>query len=379
MEHTDLLVIGAGPFGLAMSRLARLRGVDHRVLGRPMSFWREHMPDGMLLRSSPAWHLDPAGELTFPRFLDERGHAEESEPLSLSLYIDYAQWVRREAGIELSPGFVTELSAEPQGGFVAQLSSGERLSARRVLLAIGFHAFRHVPEELAAILPAGRWSHTRDFVDLERMRGKRALIVGGRQSAFEWAALLAEAGAERVDVVHRHATPSFAASDWSWVPALLERLEANPSWYRDLPGAERDAITRRFWQEGRLKLEPWLPPRLPAEVVTTRPHTEVEACAETSPGAPLVATLSDGERLRVDHVVLATGYRVDMARVPFLRGPLLDALERRDGSPVLGPDFQSSVPGLFVTSMPAARDVGPYMGFTVSVPYTSRILARALL
>jgi FAD-dependent urate hydroxylase len=52
------------------------------------------------------------------------------------------------------------------------------------------------------------------LTDPSRLAGARVLIVGGRQSAFETAALVAEAGAERVDVVHRHEPAAFTTADW---------------------------------------------------------------------------------------------------------------------------------------------------------------------
>ena len=61
---TDLLIVGAGPFGLALAAAASDAGVEHVVVGEPMSFWRDHMPAGMLLRSDTSWHLDPANVLT---------------------------------------------------------------------------------------------------------------------------------------------------------------------------------------------------------------------------------------------------------------------------------------------------------------------------
>src|SRR2546421_104917 len=45
-------VVGAGPYGLSAAVHLAGAGVDVRLLGRPMEFWREHMPDGMLLRST---------------------------------------------------------------------------------------------------------------------------------------------------------------------------------------------------------------------------------------------------------------------------------------------------------------------------------------
>ena len=43
----DVVVIGAGPYGLSISADLRSLGVDHRVFGRQMEMWREHMPAGM--------------------------------------------------------------------------------------------------------------------------------------------------------------------------------------------------------------------------------------------------------------------------------------------------------------------------------------------
>lgn len=47
-------VIGAGPFGLSTAAHLRARGIPVRVFGDPMVSWRDHMPAGMLLKSTPA-------------------------------------------------------------------------------------------------------------------------------------------------------------------------------------------------------------------------------------------------------------------------------------------------------------------------------------
>src|SRR6185369_8878581 len=52
-----LAIIGAGPFGLAQAAWAADAGVDYAIIGHPMEFWRDHMPAGMLLRSTAEWHL----------------------------------------------------------------------------------------------------------------------------------------------------------------------------------------------------------------------------------------------------------------------------------------------------------------------------------
>ncbi|MGO9750555.1 MAG: hypothetical protein ACLP8S_20155 [Solirubrobacteraceae bacterium] len=43
------------------------------------------------------------------------------------------------------------------------------------------------------------------------LAGARVLVVGGRQSAYEWAALVREHGAQRIDIVHRHDVPALSA------------------------------------------------------------------------------------------------------------------------------------------------------------------------
>jgi cation diffusion facilitator CzcD-associated flavoprotein CzcO len=226
-----------------------------------------------------------------------------------------------------------------------------------------------------ARLPPGRWSHTCDTADFAGLRGKGVLIVGGRQSAFEWAALLADEGAAHVHLSHRHESPAFAPSDWSWVNPLVDAMVERSGWFRSLPKAAQDDLARRLWVEGRSKVEPWLERRVLRPGVTLWPRTEVAACEET-PDA-LAVTLDSGDRLEVDHVVLATGYRVRIGQVPFL-APLLGSLAVEDGFPVLDEHFQSSIPGLFITSMPATRDFGPFFAFTISVRTSARLIGRAV-
>ena len=100
--------------------------------------------------------------------------------------------------------------------------------------------------------------------------------------------------------------------------------------------------------------------------------------AASSVDGQVVLKLDDNARRRVDHVLLATGYRVDISRYDFLAPELLKAVRRIEGYPLLGPGFESSVPGLHFLGAPAARSFGPVCRFVSGTPYAARNLARCI-
>jgi cation diffusion facilitator CzcD-associated flavoprotein CzcO len=373
--HVPLLVIGAGPYGLATAACAKRAGIEQHVVGKPMAFWRDNMPAGMFLRSGPDWHLDAAGVNTFMVYLEERGIDPSGvDPIPVALFLDYVDWFEEKAGIEVQPELVRDLS-RPNGRFEATLESGRSITADAVVAAPGISHFTVVPEWVEQSLSPERWTHTCNLVRFDQLKGKRVLIVGGRQSAFEWAALLADGDAEEVHVVYRHDTPEFTASDWHFVDDLMDLTATVPGWFRHLPAEEQEAVTKRFWAEGRLRLEPWLTPRLDKPSVHRWPHASITACRELPDR--IEVDLSNGTHLAVDHIVLATGYKPDMRKVPYLTG-VVDGMELTDGFPVLDEHFQSSVPGLFVTGFPATRDFGPFFGFVRGCPVAATLTTAGL-
>jgi thioredoxin reductase len=352
----DVLVIGAGPYGLSAAKAARDEGLTTRIVGRHMSFWREHMPADMFLRSGPDWHLDPAHELTLERYLDDV-HGSRPDPLPIGLFLDYAEWFTAGAGLDVEDEHVIEL----REGFTATLACGETIEARNVIAAPGIAHFTHTPDwaDETAV-------HTCDLADFTDFAGARVLIVGGRQSAYEWAALLGEHGAERIDVVHRHPQPRFEHVSWRFVDPLIDATLAEDAGWRTLDQAERDAIARRFWEVGRLTLEYWLAPRLARAPLHV--HENAHVIARTR--------LSDGTRIDPDRIVLATGYKADLSKVAYLQAL---GIETRDGFPVLDAHMQTSVPGLFIPGFAATQDNGPFFGFVKGAPAAAQLVGRGLL
>ena len=209
------------------------------------------------------------------------------------------------------------------------------------------------------------------------MAGARVLIIGGRQSAYEWAALIREHGAAHIDIVHRHDIPRFERVSWKFIDPHVEQTLKVRGYWRNLPLGEQTAITRRFWEVGRLTLEHWLTPRLDGEGITRWPGAEVIE-ATPSPDGQVRVLLSNGARLAADRVVYATGYRADLTKVPYLGGVLED-VKVSDGFPVLDEAFQTSLDGLYVTGFSATQDFGPFFGFVKGAPAAATLIVRDLL
>ena len=108
------------------------------------------------------------------------------------------------------------------------------------------------------------------------------------------------------------------------------------------------------------------------------PNTVVTGCKKLANGA-LEVIFNDDNTITVDHVIFASGYKVIIQQVPFLRrGNILPQLKVKNNFPVLDKYFQTNLPGLFITSMPASQDFGPFFGFTIAVRTSAKLIGKAL-
>ena len=89
-------------------------------------------------------------------------------------------------------------------------------------------------------------------------------------------------------------------------------------------------------------------------------------------------TLDDGSTRRADHVLLGTGFSVDVSRYEFLAPEITRSLYQVEGYPQLARGFESSVPGLHFMGAPAARSFGPLMRFVSGTQFAARALTSVV-
>ncbi|MEU8585631.1 FAD-dependent oxidoreductase [Streptomyces sp. NPDC048664] len=388
-------VIGAGPFGLSTAAHLRARGIPVRVFGEPMVSWRDHMPEGMLLKSTPAASsLDaPQRGHTLADYCDAAGVprlVSDEDIIPVDTFIAYGEWFQHKLVPELERVRVVSVDRRPHGGFDLKLDSGEQFTARAVVVATGLSGLAHLPPELGAAAdgpaPTGPISHSSQHHDLTRFRGKELVVIGAGQSALETAALAAEAGA-RVRVVSRgHGRVAFGAPPWKQ-PRLRPESPFGRAWslwalshyphpYRFLPDQARHYLVRRVL--GPLGAW-WLEDRFAGAVQVSEVARVVRA--SVSPDGPALTVLTHSgrtEEVTADHVIAATGYRVDIAAMDFLGHGLRTRLAVSRGAPRLGAGYVSSVPGLYFTGLPAASSYGPVMRFVCGTEFASPRLAKHL-
>ena len=250
-------------------------------------------------------------------------------PVRLDTFSAYGLAFRDRMVPELEDKLVVRVE-RVTGGFLLQLEDGETFEARRVVLAVGITHFEYVPENLAH-LPPQFLSHSARHREVEPFRGRNVVVIGGGASALDLAGLLHEAGAE-VQLVSRREELKFHSqpmgkprSQWQQIrhpqsglgPGMRSRFFANaPGLFYYLPERLRlEAVRRSLGPSGGWFIRDKVVGKVPlhlgctpqgAEVKDGRVHLSVQA--------------ADGSKREIvtEHVIAATGYRVDLERLKFL-------------------------------------------------------------
>lgn len=388
MARTDceVAVIGAGPYGLAVASALKASGVETLTIGGAMSFWRDHMPKGMRLRSP--WHATYIGHTNGPLSLDSYAEGlgiSPEQPLMLEDFVRYGLWMQAQAVPDLDPRMVGRVETA-DGGFRIAFADGDTVRARRVVIATGLMNQQLVPAAFKG-LPGELVSHASEHTGYKAFRGKRVAVIGRGQSACETAVLAKQSGAD-VELVCRgdiHWLGHRALSGkqaWSLRDFLSERL-ASPSrvgpfpisWLVEVPGVvhhfpemARAGLNRRSLGAGATG---WLRPGF--DGIRVNAGSRIVSAAARDHGIEL--RFEKGSAV-YDHVLLGTGYEIDIARLGLFSQDMLATIARRGGMPILSAGLESSIPGLHFVGASAVGSYGPLMRFTAGTPFAARTVSR---
>ncbi|MGC2657533.1 MAG: NAD(P)-binding domain-containing protein [Bryobacteraceae bacterium] len=391
METTiDVAIVGAGPYGLSLAANLQACGVGFRIFGTPMKIWRDHMPKGMSLKSEGfASNLHhPNSELTLGEYCRRKGigYQDVGLPVSLDTFSSYGLAFQRKFVANLEQVNV-DLIEGIDRRFRLQLSNSEVLWASKVVIATGITNFEYVPPKLRGL--DGLVTHSSEHHNLSKFRGQEVTVLGAGASALDLAGLLHDAGAS-VQLFARR--PEIRFHNPPAPRTLLDRVRApqtglGPGWrswwcvntpllFHIAPDRFRIVVSRRHlgpapgWFS-RSKVEG----KVPLHVGRT-----LQAVSHQTGRAHLSFTDPNGVECTnvADHVIAATGYRVNLDRLTFLKSDLRAVIRTAGGSPVLRMSFESSVPGLYFLGNAAAVSFGPMLRFVYGAAYASTRLARHL-
>jgi thioredoxin reductase len=334
---------------------------------------------------------DPNDEFTLGKFCSEQGieYSDTGIPVRLDTFTNYGLAFRERMVPELEEKQVVGI--EPSAsGYLLKLEDGERFSARSVVLAVGLTHFARVPENLAN-LPAEFLSHSSRHHDVEQFRGREVIVIGGGSSALDWAALLHDAGAN-VQLVTRQAALKFHGKLTGKERSLWERIQRpqtglGPGWrssfYANAPAAFHrlpDSLRLEIVKKTLGPSGGWFVKDTVMNHVTKLLGHTVERADVKDGKACLTVRAQDGaeRELRANHVIAATGYKVDLDRLTFLSSEIRSKVTTLGGAPALASTCESSVPGLYFVGIAAANSFGPVMRFAFGADFAARTVTKAL-
>jgi thioredoxin reductase len=384
-------IVGAGPYGLSIAAHLKKAKIPFRIFGTPLSTWREHMPQGMLLKSDgfASGLSDPDSSFTLKTYCIERDirYDDTVVPVPIEVFIDYGLAFQKQFVPELEERQVLKITQEGDT-YLLTLEGGEMVRAKQVVLAVGITHFQRIPPELAH-LPSELLSHSSSHHDLSAFRNRNVTVIGSGASALDLAALLHEAGADtslvaRASNVRFHQKPGTRRpSTWDRIrhpqspigPGLRSRIYSDaPLLFRLLPGPMRRKIVREH-------LGPSAGWPMKTRVVGKVPLIlgyQIRGAKLVDGMVQLDLQAASGaiRRHSTQHVICATGYQPDLERLHFLDPMIRSQVQTIDNVPILSMNFESSVPGLYLVGLAAAESFGPLLRFACGSDFTAQRITK---
>jgi len=351
MRRTDILIVGQGPYGLALANYLADQGQEFTIVGQPMDLWRNHTFSEAALRSDRA-----TSEIAHPRQLYSIGSYRkaqgrpvdnQTERVTVKEYRSYIDWVYTQLPYTPLDDYVEKIFYH-QDHYVAILEHGGVLEARQVVIATGVAQHLNVPAELKV---AGDVIHAYHTRQIESLAHKKVLVVGAGQSA-----------AEAMEICLKH------NNQVDWYAREAPRYYAEPL---DLPKWIFNLVVKSAGLFRRL------PPALIKRVFSIFSATTITPEYESK-----LARITRYDTLPnlkpYDHVIAATGYRYSLNHMQFLGDQIRKELKMRAAMPQIDKNFMSSKQNLYFIGPATEAFFGPPMKFMIGSQYVAPRLSRIL-
>ena len=313
----DVVVVGAGPAGLAVGAQLRRRGIDAVILEAGDALgarWRARY-EGLRLNTCRAFSHLPGMRL--PR--------DAGRYASREAFISYLERYACDHELEIRLGVQAwRIERERERRWTVVCCHG-RFACRDVVVATGWDAEPHLPEWAAESVFGGQLLHASQVQDPRTFKDRQVLVVGAGNSGIDLGGLLVRAGANVT--VSIRTPPNIFRRDWLGFPL------GQSVWIAEHFPARWADLTGRFiqWQMYG-NLSGCGIPRAPEGFMTRfrragiNPAVDDGFISAVKWGRARVvgeverldrgrAVLVGGHELPVDVVICATGYRRGLERL----------------------------------------------------------------
>jgi FAD-dependent urate hydroxylase len=357
----DVIIIGSGPFGISLGAHAVANNLQYKLFGYPMDFWKNQMPQDMFIRTPHEFvsFSDPKDELTIQHYSEETS-TELVTPLPRPIFVDYANWFAKKAGIEFTTQLITKVEHK-DGHYVVTSDNGKIFTSKNVIVATGVEHYKFLPDFLKEF-PTNLVTHTSGYTSFSQFKGKKVVVLGSGQSAWEAAGLLHRDGAD-VELVYRQSGPNYAGSRENEI-ALRDVGDV----FFNLPLEEK----KQGWGQSAGSVAHFLKPYVEG-IVPQNSGVAIDNIEQINEDEIRI-TLSDGSEKIVNHIIAATGFHINIDKVPFFNSDLLSQVEREEEYvqfPKLNESFESSLSGLYFAGPLSSHSHGPTFRFILGLRKTS--------
>jgi len=351
MIQTPLLIVGAGPYGLALANYLSELGTPFTIIGKTMELWRKHTFSSADLRSDADSSTipHPENKYTFQNYFASIGEFGKSSKgrVAVKEYRRYLDWMEEQLPYEVKQNYLSSLTKEGQI-YRARLDDGTDITAAKVIIATGVAHHLFIPEHLKEDT---RVIHSYDAEKIEALRDKKLLIIGAGQSAAE-AIEICERNGNQIDWYSRK-KPKYYSEPLNLPKWMFDLVVRSAGLFKKLPSF----------------LVKYLFAIFSASTMTPEYSKKLRHIKH-------VQQLPDLEPY--DHIISATGYQYGMREMTFLSDPLKESLKIKGNMPAVDENFMSSQQGLYFTGPCTEQFFGPPVKFMIGSHYVAPKLSQHL-